>query len=143
MLNAMSNVDILQAAVADTAGEIRFASSRHHEMGRIDAAGELVVQSVRLDDFIWTMTDRCIPDLLKLDVEGAEASVLRGARRLMQERRPLLLIATHGAQALADCLELLDSRHYDVWIVNEVGDELLAVPKGFPASPRWRRASKE
>jgi FkbM family methyltransferase len=54
------------------------------------------------------------PDVLKIDVEGAEAFVLRGARRLLTERRPRLLIELHGAQESRDVLELLFEHGYEV-----------------------------
>lgn len=47
------------------------------------------------------------PSVMKIDTEGAEAIVLRGARRTLQERRPRLIIATHGADRLAAVVELL------------------------------------
>jgi len=49
--------------------------------------------------------------VIKIDVEGAEAAVLRGARQIM-ERHPVILLATHGAQAHRECLQLLATAGY-------------------------------
>jgi hypothetical protein len=46
------------------------------------------------------------PDLLKIDVEGEEANVLRGARATLAHR-PHLIIETHGASVERECCELL------------------------------------
>lgn len=46
------------------------------------------------------------PDVVKLDVEGSEGDVLRGARRLLVEHRPALVIELHGtATEVCDLLE--------------------------------------
>ena len=52
------------------------------------------------------------PSLLKIDVEGAEADVLRGARRLLARHRPHLLVETHGLAEERACAELLLSHGY-------------------------------
>jgi hypothetical protein len=47
------------------------------------------------------------PDLLVIDVEGAEAAVLAGAGELLRERHPHLVIETHSRTGEADCAALL------------------------------------
>jgi hypothetical protein len=58
------------------------------------------------------------PDLLKIDVEGAEAGVLRGAGELLR-RRPHLIIETHGAAVERDCIDILERVGYRPRIVNQ------------------------
>jgi FkbM family methyltransferase len=52
------------------------------------------VPTVRLDD---VLTERV--DVLKIDVEGAEAAVLRGAHRVLSEHRPCVLLEHGGTVA--------------------------------------------
>jgi Methyltransferase FkbM domain len=57
------------------------------------------------------------PDLLVIDVEGAEATVLSGARELLCDARPQLIVETHSAIAEADCLAQLHACGYRPQIV--------------------------
>ena len=52
--------------------------------------------------------------LLKIDVEGHEAAVLRGAADLLRRSRPTLLIEAHGPGPLGECVQLLKSMGYDI-----------------------------
>lgn len=63
--------------------------------------------------------DLWVPDLLKIDVEGAELSVLHGARRLLTQRRPHLVIETHGPEIERRCGDLLTELGYAPVIVNQ------------------------
>ena len=46
------------------------------------------------------------PDLLKIDVEGSEGSVLDGAERILRERRPVIVVELHETNAeVCDRLE--------------------------------------
>jgi hypothetical protein len=38
------------------------------------------------------------PDFIKCDVEGAEVEVFRGAEKLLNEKRPLILCEMHGEE---------------------------------------------
>ena len=50
--------------------------------------------------------------LLKIDVEGAEVWVLTGARRLLAERRPHVIVETHAPQLERECGEILVRHGY-------------------------------
>lgn len=55
-----------------------------------------------------------VPDLVKLDVEGSEVRALLGARRLLAERRPHVIVETHSADLDDACAELLADSGYAV-----------------------------
>ena len=67
--------------------------------------------------------------MIKIDVEGAETDVLRGARRLL-ERHPVIFLATHGEKAHLECVELLMASGYEVHALDggppEGTDEVVA-----------------
>ena len=58
----------------------------------------------RLDTVV---KDLPCPDVIKIDVEGAEALLLRGAAGLLRERGPRLLVELHGAEMARDVVTLL------------------------------------
>ena len=68
--------------------------------------------------------------MIKIDVEGAEADVLRGARRAM-ERHPVIFLATYGEKVHWECVELLMASGYEVRTLDggppEGTDEVVAV----------------
>lgn len=118
-------VDIHATAVADTAGERSFfvnpsrsgySGLRIHD-DRGQSIEKLTVPCNRLDDLI--PEDRRIT-FLKIDIEGAELSALRGAERLLHRDKPIVLFestrsghAAHETQPSA-LFDLLTGWGYDV-----------------------------
>lgn len=86
-----------------------------------------------LDDLL-TEHDLPVPDLIKIDVEGAEAWVLHGAGGLLRRRRPHLIIETHSAALERECAELLLGLGYRPRVVTQ--RRRLREPRGTPAN-RW------
>jgi len=54
------------------------------------------------------------PTLIKIDVEGAEIAMLRGARQTLRECEPLLIVEFHHRDLLCRGLELLAAEGYEV-----------------------------
>ena len=52
------------------------------------------------------------PDVIKVDVEGGEAEVLRGARGLLHKHRSSWVIEAHGAERLSEVVALLSGFGY-------------------------------
>lgn len=76
------------------------------------ASGEIInVSAITLDDFI--ATGEPPPQLLKIDVEGGEYEVLRGAARLFASLRPLVLIEVHHQQAADQIATWLHDYRYE------------------------------
>jgi FkbM family methyltransferase len=110
-LNRIENATVIEAAVADCGGTVRFKQDSSTSKGRIGEGGSLEVQCLSLDDWV----DRGLlpaPDLLKIDIEGAEFQALQGARRLLAASHPPIYLSTHSGEVHRDCLGLLASLAY-------------------------------
>ena len=59
------------------------------------------------------------PDFIKIDVEGAEMDVLRGAEDLLRDAHPALVIETHSAPLERECGEALLELGYSPTIVHQ------------------------
>jgi FkbM family methyltransferase len=53
-----------------------------------------------------------LPDVIKIDVEGAEPLLLRGAAGLLRERQPKLVIELHGAAVAREVISILHEFKY-------------------------------
>lgn len=131
-VNALGNVEVIEAAVGEAPGEITFDDTSGSATGKISTSGRLKVPLVSVDDLLAKGRIRR-PTVLKIDVEGAEAMVLRGARGALgpgpSGGRPTIFLATHGAAVHAECLKLLRELGYTLASTNgkpvEETDELL------------------
>ncbi len=54
------------------------------------------------------------PQVMKIDVEGAEAEVLQGAMKTLQTARPILFIEAHSQPLANNCTQLLEGLGYSV-----------------------------
>jgi FkbM family methyltransferase len=110
-LNGASQISVHQVAVSDRIGTARFAPGTHRSTGRLEREGSIEVRSVSLDDFVFTEGHHA-PDVITIDVEGAEVLVLSGALRIMREHRLVVFLSTHGAAVHRECCEMLEALGY-------------------------------
>jgi FkbM family methyltransferase len=102
---------------------------------------QLTVHTARLDDLL---RPEWVPALIKIDVEGAELGVLRGAQRTLSRHRPLIVFEHGSGSAEAygthprDIFALLgDALGYRIFDLDGNGPyDLAAFEQGFYG--RWR-----
>ncbi|QDU71314.1 FkbM family methyltransferase [Mucisphaera calidilacus] len=85
--------------------------------GRLNAGLPGMTESVRmmrLDTFVAEALEPP-PTAMKIDTEGAEVIVLRGARETLETHAPHLVIATHGREPAEGCFRLLDPLGYGLY----------------------------
>jgi len=81
---------------------------------------------VSLDDYC--EQTRCLPDCIKIDVEGSECAVLRGGARLLGGRRPTLIIETLGLEvaavkgSVAELIGILEGADYCLYDLGKERD---------------------
>ncbi len=59
------------------------------------------------------------PDVIKLDIEGAEDTALEGASETLASHRPCLIVEVHGADKEEQCLSMLNKYDYNVVIIDQ------------------------
>jgi FkbM family methyltransferase len=79
--------------------------------------GVLDVTCARADDLVTSGVLRP-PALVKIDVEGAEADVLRGATATLRTHRPLLLLEVHHVRAMHEVDDVLRAAGYSVSLLD-------------------------
>lgn len=126
--NRVANVEIVSAAVSDHTGTSRFKRGHSGFAGRLDNRGDQMVPTIALDDAYGG--DAAAPRLIKIDVEGAAAGVVRGASRLLRRRLSSLLFELHSVHELRAVERELDDVDYQ-----------LADLRGAPIGPEidWSR----
>jgi FkbM family methyltransferase len=151
-LNEFNWITPIRKAVADRTGKATLKiAEREHEgqntlgdfVWKVQACADEEVELVTLDETIAEQSLESV-DVVKIDVEGAELRVLQGARRMLEEFRPILLTELSekalgfqggSAAAVLDCLRAAD---YDILGFNpETGhceavaglsDNIVAIP---------------
>lgn len=129
--NGLSQMEVVLAAVADKpSGELMMhllnggdSTSNSIQFGKAYADSQ-AHQSVTLQTIPMTNLDshaaRYTPNLIKIDVEGAELLVLRGAEEIMTNVRPPILLAAHPSWLAENgtpeqLIDLLHSREYEIF----------------------------
>lgn len=109
-----TTVDVRACALSDSSGAMSFTrfaaldgfSGLVRRPDVTDTATEIPVRVATLDDELGS----AVPRLVKIDVEGAEVRVLRGAQRTLAEHRPHVVFE-HQPEASA----LYDDSSVDLW----------------------------
>jgi FkbM family methyltransferase len=132
-----ARIEIICKAVYSFSGSISLdpgSSERGHGNAHVGVAGGTSYQSVQvpcttLDDFA---REHAAPNLVKIDVEGAESDVLKGSEMVFTESRPHLLCEVHDPGNASLVEAWLTARGYVMhWLddSDKLPRQLLATPK--------------
>ena len=101
------NVLIIPAAVVECKRPVRFLVGPSGGMGKADgSAGRedvaysdtVDIDGLSLDAFVFEDGNPS-PQVVKMDIEGGEVLALPGMQRVLERKRPLLLLELHGPEA--------------------------------------------
>jgi FkbM family methyltransferase len=139
-LNDLQNVRIEPIAIGETSGSLSLFFAAEEENSATPSATayavdgrqeNLQVPMLSLDGYL--STGQFVPNLIKIDVEGAEMAVLEGARRTLATVRPILLVEIHGwgTEESEKVLHVLSEYHYDTCVLERKGRErvVLCTPR--------------
>jgi len=136
-----NTITIFDVAVSNVLGTEEFSMSEDIESGRssggfIDTADTIwdrgafkqrgftdtKVRTVPLDLFKKELGIPEAPDLIKIDVEGAESLVLLGAKNTLLSKKPVILLEVHSMWNMFNVVSFLSSLSYEVEIIKEETD---------------------
>lgn len=130
-INHIINSHVEETAITDRSRSMSFESGRGSGTGRLSDGGHLTVAATSIDEFCNARQIR--PTAIKIDVEGAELDVLRGAATVLGTSRPTLFLSTHGAEVHTRCLETLAGYGYTIEPINAdtvaAATEVLAIAR--------------
>ena len=130
-INRLDNVAVIEAAVSDHAGHAHFNLGASSAMGHLAEEGEIEVELVALDSLV-DQGRLPPPDVIKVDVEGAEYEVLHGAQKLLEKYQPIIFLDTHGRKAHHFTITFLENLGYRFEILDgkdlQETRELIAFP---------------
>ena len=139
-LNKTRNVIIVPLACADEISTELFVEGENNAVGRLgghdfdltSADAQTLVGTISLDAAAEKLGLR--PDVIKIEVEGAELRVLKGAKSILTQARPSVLLSVHSVELRDACLAYLDALQYQSQPLNarsiELATEFFAKPAG-------------
>ena len=131
-MNCLTNVVVLQVAVSDRGGLTGMTIHRGIMENSLESSCHSILN-------VGAVTiDGCglpAPDLIKLDAEGAESQILKGAEKTLSMARPIVFVALHGTTQGRVCATLLRQAGYRIYDLHGVPlvesiatDEIYALP---------------
>lgn len=131
--NLNSKIRIINKAVYDSETEVCFSPSKsaHNPgVGRIDSgeSSNDKIETISLDSFC--SRENIYPDIVKIDVEGAELKVIKGMKKMLSRGIPdYILVETHGfyfkdktSEFNAELIDELITNHYKIYLLE--GDKV-------------------
>ena len=99
-INHLDQIQCIEAAVGDRSGKVEFEAGHHLGAGHFAGTGSagavrFPVDVLTLDELVFERNARP-PDFIKIDIEGAEAKALFGARGVLKAFHPVCIIDLHN-----------------------------------------------
>jgi len=118
-INELHQVDVVVTAVSNRIGTAEFSDDTSSVMAaltdvRPDRQGRFKIR-VKLTTIDEELHKRPAPDVIKIDVEGAELDVLQGARGLLHDKKPMLLVEIHSPEIAREYDRLMEDFSYESW----------------------------
>ncbi|MBE0429215.1 MAG: FkbM family methyltransferase [Thermoleophilia bacterium] len=119
-LNHVTNVEVIETALAERAGEVNFAEGVNSFNARIATDGGIRVKTAALDELVGGGRLPA-PDYIKMDIEGAETLALKGAGHTLKKYHPTIFLTTHGPDIHEECVDILKEAGYELVFLDSEG----------------------
>lgn len=112
-LNGLKNVTAVKAGVGDRDGVAYFEVGANSATGKIAPASATQIELIELTEFLVRNKLRT-PNLIKMDIEGAERVVIPALLGFIVKNRINVLVSTHADSITRDLVVLLEGNGYTV-----------------------------
>ena len=126
--NILKNVYLNEAALSDKNGYSEFydreiaghsgmsslIKDQHSKKNKV-----IKVKTIRIDDYILTHKP---PSIIKMDVEGAEPFILKGATNLLRELNPIIIMEFFSDALHRDAVSVLLNNQYNIFGIDNEGN---------------------
>ena len=130
-----SKITLMSIALSDTDGQADFKFSSNIDNGEssgsylsnittvynpevYEAFEEMSVEILKIDTLVKNRSE-LMPSIIKIDVEGAEYEVLRGAESTLRQHRPMIYVEIHSAKNAFYIQNFLQSLNYRIELLDD------------------------
>jgi FkbM family methyltransferase len=129
-LNPNLSIELLEVAISNQIGTTELRAMPETSMAKLKNSsfqcdqqeGDLIEIRLETLDNLRRADLFARADVIKMDIEGAEAMALRGAKDLLQSDRPSLFIEVHSRALARECSKILADQGYSLEVI-ETGRE--------------------
>lgn len=121
-LNPVLKISLVEGAAGETDGKAVFHVVAADSMGKLENSvfnnDDKIGRSIEVD--VFSLDNWCernsvpFPNLIKIDVEGAELMVLKGSESILSVSRPRLFVEAHSRELTTQVTSFLLMRGYNV-----------------------------
>lgn len=151
--NGLDNISVYDFAISDKVGTEEFNLNEDIESGRSSGNfighadtfwnrsvylekgfNKISVKTYSVDSLKDNLGINILPDIIKIDVEGAEYLVLLGARQILKIKKPILFIEIHSILDMFNVASFLFSLEYNLTILRKESSGICfieATPRPF------------
>jgi FkbM family methyltransferase len=130
--NKISEITLFPYAVCDKSRILKFSNesnlsaNTYTNSNYTTTSAYIDVKGISIDEFLKDNKDLLKPQIMKIDVEGAELDVLKGAKDTINKYSPVILLSTHDIHIpniSNQCLDFLQQLGYIIEPDGEMQNE--------------------